>query len=162
MITLPSAPGGGPAASLAAMTAEDAVALAPLFAAMDPWQRYGMTAGSLTAYFSEADANAPRYVVTCNNERAGVIVMNWHWLGGPYVQFLGMVPDYQKAGLGGRVLHWFETEARTRAARNIWIAASDFNAPALAFYMSRGFKRVAVLDDLLRDGIAEILLRKRL
>ena len=162
MITLPIAPGGGPEASLAAMTADDATALAPLFAVIDPWQRYGMTAGSLSAYFSEADANASRFVVTCNNERAGVIVICWHWLGGPYVQFLGMVPRYQKAGLGGRVLYWFEAEARTRAARNIWIAASDFNAPALAFYQRCGFERVAVLDDLLRDGIAEILLRKRL
>jgi diamine N-acetyltransferase len=162
MITLPTAPGGGPAASLATMTVEDANALAPVFAVMDPWQRYGDTAERLTSYFSEADANAPRFVIACNNERAGVIVIHWHWLGGPYVQFLGMVPDYQKAGLGGRVLQWFETEARTRAARNIWIAASDFNAPALAFYMGFGFERVAVLDDLLRDGIAEILLRKRL
>ena len=83
-------------------------------------------------------------------------------LRGPYLQFLGVLPTFQRLGLGRAMLTWFEKEARARGERNLWVATSDFNQNALRFYEHQGFEHAAVLDDLVRDGISEILLRKRL
>jgi ribosomal protein S18 acetylase RimI-like enzyme len=85
-----------------------------------------------------------------------------NWLRGPYLQFLGVLPAFQHRGIGSLALTWFENEARTGRAQNLWVAASDFNARALSFYERRGFNRVATLEDLIVKGGSEILLRKRL
>lgn len=85
-----------------------------------------------------------------------------NWLRGPYIQFLGFIPEHQGHGLGTRVLEKLECDARAEGARNLWVAASAFNANALRFYLRHGFERAAVLDGLIQDGIEEVLLRKRL
>jgi ribosomal protein S18 acetylase RimI-like enzyme len=54
-----------------------------------------------------------------------------------------------------------ELEARGTAT-NIWACVSGFNTRAQQFYEKHGFERMAVLDDLVRPGFAEVLIRKRL
>ena len=44
----------------------------------------------------------------------------------------------------------------------LWIAASEVNAHARQLYERLGFREIAKLDDLVCDGRAEILYRKRL
>ena len=67
-------------------------------------------------------------------ELAGAIGVRRNWLRGPYLQFLGILPAFQRRGIGSVALDWFEGEARAAQAQNLWVAASDFNARALAFY----------------------------
>ena len=55
-----------------------------------------------------------------------------------------------------------EDSARAEKARNVWVAASDFNAGAIRLYERHGFARVAVIDSLVSDGRDEVLLRKKL
>lgn len=132
------------------------------FAAIDPWARYPYPASALTAYFEAAEAGAPRYAILADGDLAGALGLRQNWLRGPYIQFLGLLPAFQSAGIGGRLLSWCEREAIASGARNLWVAASDFNGDAIRFYERNGFARVAELEGLIRDDRSEILFRLRL
>ena len=153
---------GGRVISLHTMSADAAATLGQAFAAIDPWARYPFSVAALTAYLATIESDAPRYAIHVDGALAGAIGTRGAWLRGPYLQFLGVLPTFQRLGLGRAMLTWFEKEARARGERNLWVATSDFNQNALRFYEHQGFEHAAVLDDLVRDGISEILLRKRL
>jgi GNAT superfamily N-acetyltransferase len=144
------------------LTSEHAKRLGIGFAAIDPWARYPYPASALQAYFAANEPGAPRFAVSIGAELAGAAGLRLNWLRGPYVQFLGVLPKFQRRGLGASVLRWIESEARRGNDRNLWVAASDFNVDAIRFYEAHGFALVAPLPDLVRDGRTELLLRKRL
>jgi diamine N-acetyltransferase len=144
------------------MTARAAQKLGAGLAEIDPWARYAYTPAALTSYLGAFEPDAPRFEIVVDHKLAGAIGVRRNWLRGPYLQFLGVLPAFQHRGIGSLALTWFENEARTGQAQNIWVAASDFNARALSFYERRGFSRVATLEDLIVKGGSEILLRKRL
>lgn len=147
---------------LAPIPADASARLASLFAGIDPWARYAYPASRLADYFTREEPSAPRFAIFSKGSVAGVVVLRLEWLRGPFLQFLGIIPDAQGQGLGRSILAWMEAEARRGAERNIWITASGFNTGALSFYERHGYVRAARLDDLVADGYAEILLRKRL
>jgi ribosomal protein S18 acetylase RimI-like enzyme len=144
------------------MTAESAERLGVAFAAIDPWAHYRETPEQLTAYLARKEDGALRYEILVGETLAGAICIRKNWLCGPYVQFLAVVPQFQKQGIGGHALSWFEENARQDNVRNIWIVATGLNVGALALYERFGFIRVATLDGLVTEGTDEILLRKRL
>ena len=146
----------------APMTGTGATILGTGLAAIDPWARYAYTPAALTAYLGAHEPDAPRFEILLEREIAGAVGIRRNWLRGPYLQLLGVLPEFQNHGVGERTLVWFETEARSYGAQNLWVAASDFNARALAFYERHDFVRVATLADLVAPDSAEILLRKRL
>lgn len=154
--------GALPAIALHPMTAAAAVTLGQAFEAIAPWARYPFSARALSTYLALLEPDAPRYLITSGGDVAGAIGVRNAWLRGPYLQFLGIVPAYQRQGIGQLALCWLEDSARAAGERNLWVAASDFNEAALSFYEGQGFTRAASLDDLVQDGICEILLRKRL
>ncbi len=152
---------------------EDTLALLPLpashaeplgaaFAAIDPWASYGYPAAALAAYLAKKEPGAPRFLLTVNGEVAGAIGLRVGWLHGSYIQFLAVLPEFQRRGLGSTLLAWVEAEARTANVRNLWVAASEINGDAIRFYERHGFAQTARLDDLVYDGRTEILMRKRL
>jgi diamine N-acetyltransferase len=140
----------------------DAEWLGANFAAIDPWASYPYPAAGLAAYLAGKESDAPRFAVWLGGGLAGAVGLRLNWLRGPYVQFLAVLPKFQNRGLGANLLAWIESEARRKEERNLWVAASDFNAGAIRFYERHGFVRVASLPDLVRDGRTELLLRKRL
>lgn len=153
---------GSPSITYEAMTPADADVLAHALAAIDPWARYAYTPAALNDYLAATEADAPRFSISVDGKLAGAVGVRSNWLRGPYLQFLGILPACQHQGIGARTLIRFESEARAARAQNLWVATSDFNTRALAFYERHGFSRVAVLDGLIGPGAAELLLRKRL
>ena len=139
-----------------------AEALGAIFAAMDPWASYPYRAAGIARYLAGGTADAPVFAIMTDGHVAGVIGLRADWLLGPYIQFLAVKTEYHGEGIGGRAMEWVEGEARRVSARNLWVAASDFNAGALRFYQRHGFCRVADLPTLVRDDRTEVLLRKRL
>ncbi|MEQ1713923.1 MAG: GNAT family N-acetyltransferase [Hyphomicrobium sp.] len=147
---------------LVALDPGSAAELGAVFAAISPWAEYPYPAAALAAYFAGSTTDAPRYQIMLGKDSVGVAGVRNEWLRGPYLQFLGVFPDFQRHGLGAAVLTWFEREARASRQRNLWVAASDFNASAIRFYERHGFVEVARLEGLVTDGHAEVLLRKQL
>ncbi|MBS0250773.1 MAG: GNAT family N-acetyltransferase [Proteobacteria bacterium] len=144
------------------MTAESAKLLGAALAAIDPWAHYRYTPEALTTFLQTEEDDAPRLEILVDGALAGAFSIRCTWLRGPYLQFLGILPPFQKNGVGNAVLSWFEAEGNRLHARNIWVSASEFNVRAVAFYERFGFVRVATLEGLVADGSNEILLRKRL
>lgn len=144
------------------MSAEAAQVLGYALAQIDPWAHYAYTATALATLLTAEEPGALRFQIRADNVIAGAIVIRSQWLRGPYLQFLGILPAYHRRGLGRSALSWFEAHARAEGARNLWVAASEFNVAAQTFYERHGFVRVATLDDLIAEGTAEILFRKRL
>lgn len=143
-------------------TSADAKTLAQAFAAIDPWLRYGFTAAAIETFLTNREPNAPCFAVYHGERLAGAAILRTVWLRGPYLQFLGVLPEHQNKGVGGFLLRWLESTARNNSDRNLWVATSSFNDGARRFYERHGFIYVATLPDLIADGIAEILLRKKL
>ena len=154
--------GGSLELTLSAIDGVDAAGLGKAFSAMSPWVVYPYSPSALQAYFEGSSTEAPRYCLRLGDKLAGALGLQLNWLRGPYIQFLGVFPAHQATGIGSRVLDWIETQARGRADRNLWVAASDFNAGALRFYERHGFHRAASFDALVQDDRDEVLLRKRL
>lgn len=152
----------GTAVTLAPLPPARAQDLGRIFSAIEPWAGYGFAAAALATYFAEDEPGAPRLAAFADGQIAGVLGLRLRWLRGMYIQFLGIVPEYQGRGLGGALIAWLEREARAAGKTNLWLCASETNVPALMFYERRGFGRVALLDAVLAEGKAEILMRKRL
>lgn len=151
-----------PEVLLREISTADAQELATSFVAIEPWSRYPFKRESMLRYFAVEEPQAPRYKLTVNGRTAGAIGIRLNWLRGPYLQFLGLLPNFQQQGLGRLMVAWLEGTARAAGDTNMWVMTSDFNDGALRFYERYGFKRVATLDDIVKPGRDEVLLRKQL
>jgi diamine N-acetyltransferase len=141
---------------------DDATALGSMLAAIDPWRRYPVTAATLAGFFAEVETGAPRFAIHVDGALAGGVAIRTTWFAGPYIQTFGLAPSAQGHGIGATVMTFIEAEARRINARNLWVAASDFNIGAHRFYERFGFAPVARIPGLLQNDRDEILLRKRL
>ncbi len=131
-------------------------------AGMDPWARYRSTASELAAFLSQSEPGVARFAIRVNGRLEGAVVIKTNWLAGPYIQMLALAPNAQGQRVGSLVMDFVENQSRKASARNLWVAASDFNAGALRFYERHGFVRIAEIDALLRNDRTEVLLRKKL
>lgn len=152
----------GRLASLDALALDDVGQLAAAFAGMEPWRSYPFSVAALMSYLGAQEPGAPRLALRIDARTVGVIGLRLQWLRGPYVQFLGLLPQAQGAGLGRLALGYVEAEARRGSERNVWVAVSDFNRRAQSFYVRAGYEVAAELPGLVIEGRAEILMRKRL
>jgi ribosomal protein S18 acetylase RimI-like enzyme len=127
---------------------------------MEPWSVMNYPAKTLAAFLLKPDGGASRYVVSVDDQEAGVVSVRHPWLKGPYLELLALLPRAQNQGIGSSIVAWFESAALQHQARNLWVCASSFNARGLHFYERHGFTRAATLPGLVAEGYDEILLRK--
>lgn len=144
------------------MPESEAGPLAEAVAALEPWRTYRYPAEKLAAYLAKPEPGAPRFILRQGAKIAGGIGLRLHWMRGPYIQFLAVLPAFQGQGLGSALIAWVEAEARAGEERNLWIAASEINADARRLYERLGFREMARLEDLVCEGRSEVLYRKRL
>lgn len=148
--------------ALAPMTAGAAGVLGLAMAAIDPWARAGYPAQFLRDFFAKPEIGSSRYRIQTGDALAGVMVVRHAWLHGPYLHFIGLLPEFHGQRIGDAALGWLENEARLGRARNLWLCCSDDNAGARRFYEAHGFRVTAEFDGLVSDGMNELLMRKRL
>lgn len=152
--------GGGVAAQ--PLATENALALGPALAAITPWSVIGYPAEQLSAWLREADPALKKFEVVAGKKLAGVIVIQAPFLHGPYLKLIGVLPEFQRRGIGESLLRWMENEARKAEARQLWLCVSTFNTRAQVFYERMGFEAVGVLDKLVSGATDELFMRKRL
>jgi GNAT superfamily N-acetyltransferase len=76
-----------------------------------------------------------------------------------YLELLALFPPHQGLGLGREIMSWTETRARSQT-KNFWVMVSFFNHRARRFYQDLGFGEIACLQNLIKEGYDELLLRK--
>ncbi|MDO9383443.1 MAG: GNAT family N-acetyltransferase [Hyphomicrobiaceae bacterium] len=150
----------GASVSLGPFELDEAASLGAAFVAIDPWQRLGFEAERLQRFFASQDPSAARFAIRRDGQMAGFVCVNPTWLCGPYLHFLGVLPQFQGNGIGSAIVAWFVAEAQRAGDRNAWVCVSHFNSGARALYEANGFVQAATLQDLMQNGAAEILLRK--
>ena len=144
---------------LEAMSPSVALALAPRIADIDPWRRLAVPAERLARQFTPAPSVEIRLVAVAGAP-AGAVVIRRNWLLGPYLQHLSVLPEAQGRGAGTAALALLDDIARSDGHKNVWLCVSGFNTGAAGFYRRHGFTAAADLQDLVRPGESEILMRR--
>ena len=148
-----------PTCTLHRLIRSESQSLAAVLVTMDPWRTLEYRADSLAAHLSRPDASFFRFTVRYGGHSAGLLALRYPWLRGVYLELLALFPPYQGLGLGREIMSWMEARARPHT-KNLWTAVSSFNHRARLFYQNRGFLEVAELQNLIKDGYDELLLRK--
>jgi GNAT superfamily N-acetyltransferase len=80
------------------------------------------------------------------------------WLNWTYV-----APDYQRQGIGSKLLDTIQEEIRKLGARKLYVDTSDgpIYKGAVTFYERKGLKLEAELKNYFQDGETKLILGKR-
>jgi ribosomal protein S18 acetylase RimI-like enzyme len=154
------------------LKAADVDACARIVAGDPLWQRYGLTYPRARRAIGKAlgAARHGQRAAKDEGELAGarlagrLIGFIWFRLDGTfhhsgYVRWVGVAPDAQGRGVGGRLMRYAEERILGRGP-NVFLLVSDFNRRAQAFYESRGYRRVGAIPDYIVAGVTEYLYRK--
>jgi len=146
--------------SIEKINKEEAAVLASILSTIDPWKTLSYSEEKLYSYLVTPDALLSCFSVKQNNQLVGTICVRYPWLKGAYLELLGIMPEYQNLGIGRVLLNWLEAEATKYKAKNIWALVSSFNVDAIDFYYKNSFQRIGDIDNFVKEGYSEILLRK--
>ncbi|MGC8492882.1 MAG: GNAT family N-acetyltransferase [Syntrophobacteraceae bacterium] len=145
--------------SLSPVRVEYVSALSILLCSMEPWLTLGYTPEVFEFYLLQSDLALARNVVLISGEVAGVVSLRNPWLFGPLIELLALFEGFRGRGIGRSIVDWIGERYK---ANNLWVTVSSFNLGAQRFYEKAGFEKTAILEDLIKPGWEEILLRKQM
>jgi len=123
----------------------------------DPWITLGIDYNQCLKAFEGSEKEI--YVVEIEKEIAGFVILQ---IGGTfkgYIQTICIGEAYRGRGLGKKLLQFCE-ERILKISPNIFICVSSFNTGAIRLYEEFGFRLVGELDNFVKKGFTELLLRK--
>lgn len=129
---------------------------------MSPWNVLSYTADQLSTYLLSTDPGLYKYQIMVEKQVVGIVCIRYPWLRGAYLELIAIYPQWQQQGIGPQIICWFEQELNYATLKNLWVLVSSFNEKAKLFYQRAGFKEIGPVEDLVKIGYTEILLRKML
>jgi ribosomal protein S18 acetylase RimI-like enzyme len=101
-----------------------------------------MTAGSFRTLIRYDDVDLDASVAAIEGEQivgTGLLGLRNRaaWIGG-----MGVVPERRRQGIGRRMMHYLLSQARRRAATEVWLEVIEQNQGALHLYRQLGFETV--------------------
>ncbi|MDR3556193.1 MAG: GNAT family N-acetyltransferase [Syntrophobacteraceae bacterium] len=144
--------------SLWPVRAEYVSGLSMILCSMEPWLTMEYTPEAFEFYLLHADPALARHVVMIAGEVAGILSLRNPWLFGPLIELLALFDGFRNKGIGGTIVEWV---GKRYKAENLWVTVASFNLAALRFYKRAGFEKTATLENLIKPGWNEVLLRKR-
>jgi ribosomal-protein-alanine N-acetyltransferase len=99
------------------------------------------------------------YVLLLYNEITGFVIIQTTGSFAGYIQTICISKDFRGKGYGKKLLEFCE-ERILKISPNIFICVSSFNKGAIKLYYDFGFKLVGELDNFVKEGFTELLLRK--
>lgn len=79
-----------------------------------------------------------------------------------YLALLSVASWAQQGGVGTFLLKEFETMAQKEGSRKSALLVSDFNKNAQSYYTHKGYNRIGLIPNAVKDGIGEYLMIKDL
>ena len=128
-----------------------------LMAKSDPWITLEMGFDFCIQAFEGAAKEV--YSIKNNNEIVGFVILQIDGTFKGYIQTICIDEDYRGKGLGKKLLTFCEERIFT-ISPNVFICVSSFNTRALKLYLDFGFNIVGELNDFIKKGFTETLLRK--
>jgi ribosomal protein S18 acetylase RimI-like enzyme len=144
--------------SLAPVKTDYVSGLSMILSSMDPWLTMEYTPEAFEFYLLHADPALSRHAVMIAGEPAGVLAVRNPFLFGPLIELLALFDGFRNKGTGGMIVEWV---CKRYKAQNLWVTVASFNLGAQRFYNRVGFEKTAVLENLIKPGWNEILMRKR-
>lgn len=132
--------------------------LAAALVQLEPWRTLGYQEAALRRYLSRPDPGLRCFLISIQEQVAGVLTVRHPWLLGPFLEMLALLPGFQGQGRGRRLVRWMADQTWPHH-RQLWTTVSSFHLRARDFYRQLGFAELAVLPGVIRPGFAEILLR---
>ena len=130
---------------------------AEMMSTTDPWLRYGM-GQTLCLKAFEGDFREI-YIAQINHSVVGFAILQMKGTFKGYIQTLCIGEKWRGKGLGRKLLEFCEKKI-LEVSPNIFICVSEFNKGAIRLYEEFGFQLVGKLDDFLKPGLSELLMRK--
>ncbi len=123
----------------------------------DPWITLGMNYDQCLKAF---EGNCKEvYIVSSGKEIVGFVVLQVCGTFSGYIQTICIREDSRGKGFGTKLLEFCE-ERILKFSPNVFICVSSFNKGAIKLYYEFGFKLVGELDNFVKEGFTELLLRK--
>ena len=136
---------------------QDFSVCAMMMAQTDPWITLGMNYEMCLKAFDGPSKEI--YLIVHSEEIAGFVILQTGGTFKGYIQTLCIGEEYRGKGLGKKLLQFCE-ERILKISPNIFICVSSFNKGAIKLYEEFGFKLVGELNDFVKEGFTELLLRK--
>jgi ribosomal protein S18 acetylase RimI-like enzyme len=123
----------------------------------DPWITLGISYEHCLQAFEGPCKEL--YILEVEGGIAGFVILQICGTFKGYIQTLCIEQRFRGRGLGTGILQFCE-ERILKISPNIFICVSSFNKGALELYMAFGFKIVGELENFVKAGYNELLLRK--
>jgi ribosomal-protein-alanine N-acetyltransferase len=136
---------------------DDMAVCALMMTKTDPWITLGMNYDQCIKAFEGLCKEI--YIMRSENEIAGFAILQICGTFSGYIQTICINKAFRGRGLGTKLLLFCE-ERILEFSPNIFICVSSFNKRAMKLYYEFGFKLVGELDNFVKDGLSELLLRK--
>jgi [ribosomal protein S18]-alanine N-acetyltransferase len=130
---------------------------ANIMSGTDPWitleMSYSLCRKAFEGIFREV------YIIRSGKDIAGFVIVQVSGTFAGYIQTLCISESFRGKGLGTKLLLFCEDRIH-KFSPNIFICVSSFNERAIKLYYKFGFKYIGELDNFVREGFSELLLRK--
>lgn len=136
---------------------EDFQVCALMMSVTDPWITLDMNYDQCLGAF--VGSSKEIYVMRYNNEIVGFVIIQTDGTFAGYIQTICINKDNRGKGFGKKLLEFCE-ERILKISPNIFICVSSFNKGAIKLYHEFGFKLVGELENFVKEGFTELLLRK--
>jgi len=123
----------------------------------DPWITLGMNYDQCVTAFEGTSKEI--YVIETENTIAGFVILQICGTFSGYIQTICIDEVYRGRVFGKELLHFCE-ERIHKFSPNVFICVSSFNKGAIKLYYEFGFKLIGELENFVKDGFTELLLRK--
>jgi ribosomal protein S18 acetylase RimI-like enzyme len=123
----------------------------------DPWITLGMNYEQCLKAFEGGCKEI--YIVETDNIIAGFVIVQTCGTFSGYIQTICIDEEYRGRGFGKKLLQYCE-ERILKYSPNVFICVSSFNKGAIKLYYKFGFRLVGELDNFVKAGFTELLLRK--
>lgn len=99
------------------------------------------------------------YLLETGKVIAGFVIIQTCGTFSGYIQTICIDEAYRGKGFGRKLLQFCEKRI-LKFSPNVFICVSSFNKGALKLYLDFGFKLVGELENFVKEGYSELLLRK--
>jgi ribosomal-protein-alanine N-acetyltransferase len=130
---------------------------AMMMATTDPWITleldYNKCLGAFNGECKEI------YVAELKNEIIGFVILQVCGSFSGYIQTICIGENHRGKGYGNELLRFCEKRI-LKISPNIFICVSSFNVGAIRLYKEFGFKVIGELENFVKSGYTELLMRK--
>jgi len=138
---------------------DDFSACAEIMSRTDPWRKLGMDHAQCLKSFEGSFREV--YLLKNGDEIMGFVIIQPQGTFKGYIQTIAIDENHRGKGYGTQMLKFCE-QSILQYSPNIFICVSLFNQKAIKLYAKFGFELVGELNDFVKKGYTELLLRKTL